>query len=147
VTYHDLPKRYRVADPYSDKEPPVLVTYYVVRKTPSGAWIAGRWAVSGFDASTGKGVPWETLTRDQLRVEGARFVLDGDGKRYAHETVEWARYSYGRRKLSQIRRAKAAIERAEKGLHWLRTGELPSEEVFTFGLTPPPVPSLEQRPY
>lgn len=130
--YEDLPKRYRVDDPYHDDGSPVLVTYYVVRKTQSGAWVAGRWAVSGFDASTGKGVPWDTLTRDQLRMEGARFVLDGDGKRFAYETEEQARYGYKRRKLMQIRHARRAIARAGNGLHWLETGKSLQEEVISF---------------
>lgn len=76
MTYDTLPKRYRVEDPYHDDAAPTLVTYYVVRKTPCGAWVAGQWAVSGFDASTGLGVQWDTLTRDQLRCEGARYVLN-----------------------------------------------------------------------
>lgn len=145
MSYHDLPKRYRVEDPYHDDGTPELVTYYVVRKTEAGAWIAGRWAVSGFDASTGRGVPWDTLTRDQLRMEGARFVLDGDGKRYAHETVEWARYSYKRRKQMQIRHAHRAISRAQNGLHWLETGRSTKDEVaaLTYRVPPP----IEQRPY
>lgn len=129
VGYDQLPKRYRVEDPYHDDGRPELVTYYVVRKTPSGAWVAGRWAVSGFDASTGKGVPWDTLTRDELRREGARFVLDGNGKRYAHESEQWARDSYRQRKLWQIRHAHRSIRRAENGLHWLDTGRSTKDEV------------------
>ena len=137
MTYADLPKRYRVEDPYDDNGTPMLVVYYVVRKTEKGAWIAPRWAVSGFDASTGKGIPWDTLKRDELRREGARYVLDGDGKRYAHETEEWARYSYKRRKQMQIRHAERAIERAENGLYWLRTGKPLQQEVASF------IPSFE----
>jgi len=137
TNYEDLPKRYRVDDPYHDDGQPTLVTYYVVRKTPSGAWVAGRWAVSGFDASTGRGVPWDTLTRDQLRMEGARFVLDGEGKRFAHETVEWARYSYQCRKQWQIRHAQRSIRRAENGLHWLETGKSLQDEVLRFDVPAP----------
>jgi hypothetical protein len=129
VGYDQLPKRYRIEDPYHDDGRPTLVTYYVVRKTKSGAWVAPRWAVSGFDASTGKGVPWGELKRDQLRMEGARFVLDGDGKRFAHESVEWARASYKRRKQWQIRWAQRSIRRAENGLHWLMTGKSMQDEV------------------
>ena len=128
--YEDLPKRYRVEDPYHDDGEPTLVTYYVVRKTKAGAWVAPRYAVSGFDAATGQGVQWDKLTRCELGFEGARFVLDGDGKRFAHETEEWARHSYGCRKDWQIRRAKRSIARAENGLHWLRTGKpLPKDPV------------------
>lgn len=128
IGYEQLPKRYRVEDPYHDDGRPELVTYYVVRKTKAGAWVAPRWAVGGFDASTGRGVPWDDLTREQLRIEGARFVLDGNGRRFAHESEDWARESYRCRKLWQIRHANRSIRRAENGLHWLKTGRSTKDE-------------------
>ncbi len=128
INCEDLPKRYRIDDHYNEDEDPVMRTWYVVRKTPQGAWIAPRYAVTGLDASTGKQVQWHTLKRDQLRIEGARYVLDGDGKRFAHETIEQARYSYRRRKQMQIRFAQRSIRRARHGLQWLETGNVPQSD-------------------
>jgi len=141
MTYETLPKRYRIEDPYLDDGLPTLVTYYVVRKTPSGAWIVPRFAITGFNASTGKPVQWDELTRDELKREFARFVLDGDGKRYAHETEEMARYSYMKRKQRQIAHAQRSIRRAENGLCWLRTGRSARDEELRL------LPPLSVRPY
>jgi len=123
--YHSLPKRYRVEDPYHDEGTPTLVVYYVVRKTKSGAWVAPQWAA-------GKRHPWGTFDRKQLRIEGARFVLDGNGKRFAHETEQWARDSYRIRKSWQIRHANRSIARAQNGLRWLDTGKALNKEAPLF---------------
>lgn len=119
-------KRYRYVDPWTTGGTPVLEEYYEVRKTPSGAWIVSSYARMVR--------PLEERSLQELKDDwGARFVLDGDGRRYAHETEELARYSYRRRKLSQIQHAKASLANAERMLHWLDTGALPQPEGFCFG--------------
>lgn len=134
-SYHSLPKRYRIEDPYHDDGTPTLVIYYVVRKTKLGAWVAPQWAVRYYSAAEEHldfQVLWGTLTRDQLREKGARFVLDGNGKRFAHETEQWARDSYRIRKSWQIRHANRSIARAQNGLHWLDTGKVLNKEALPF---------------
>lgn len=144
---NNLPKRYRIVEDYSDGDllAPVMVVWYVVRKTPAGAWIIPQWATSHYRWATAQaGREWSKLKRDELRMRGARYVLDGAGKRYAHETEELARDSYRRRKLSQLRHAKAAIETAEHGLAWLK-GESPAQsEILQLTWTHPP---FSVRPY
>lgn len=125
-----MDKRYRLDDSHLTDHEPILREFVVVRKTPAGAWVIPFWDY----ARTVK--PLEEQSLKELRDDwGAQFVLDGEGKRFAHETVELARYSYRRRKLSQIKHARNAIKHAEAALHWLETGELPQPEVFAFDVT------------
>ena len=120
-------KRYRYVDPWTTDGTPVLREFYEVRKTPSGAWVVPNYCRMV--------KPLEERSVQELRDEwGARFVLDGDGRRYAHETEAWARHSYAMRKHAQIRHAKAALSHAQTMLHWLDTGELPQPEVLCFDL-------------
>lgn len=138
-----LPVRYRIVDPYSDTGKPTVEYWYVVKKTPQGAWVAQAWSLSRHtEAMQYSGIEyqwlqmfgarasleWMNLGRDELQRRGCKFVLDGDGKCFAHETLEWARYSYGKRKRAQIRHARRSIARAENGLHWLDTGRSQDEE-------------------
>lgn len=121
--------RYRIVDPYHSEGTPSVREFTVVRKTPSGAWIIPSWRYARLVK------PLEDREVKELRDDwGAVFVLDGDGKRHAHETVEMARNSYGIRKRRQIQHAKNSIEAAERGLHWLETGEAPDPEMFAFSL-------------
>lgn len=95
-----------------------LIRFNVVKRTPKGAWI--------------------------IQVESwkpkRRFVLDGDGKRYAYPTQEAALNSFRRRKESQISRlniqltcAKAALRRAlEPGF---APGHFEDEAVAELGLS------------
>lgn len=77
--------------------------------------------------------PLEDRSIKELRDDwGARFVLDGNGKRYAHETEAWARDSYRIRKQRQIHHARASIERAEAALQWLDAGAVGEPEFFEF---------------
>ncbi len=69
-----------------------LKTVRVTKKTPKGAWIQNN--------------KWERR----------RFVLDGAGKRYAHETKELAWEAYRFRKESQLRRTNDAVARATYAL-------------------------------
>lgn len=69
-----------------------LKTVRVTKKTPKGAWIQNN--------------QWERR----------RFVLDGAGKRYAHETKELAWDAYRHRKESQFRRANDTVARATYAL-------------------------------
>jgi hypothetical protein len=133
MAYTDLPKRYRVVDDITEYgNTPVLVTYYVVRKTKAGAWVVPEWAVS-----QGMAKPLTERTVKELRDDwGARFVLDGNGKRFAHESEDWARHSYGIRKSTQIKHARFAIECAEQGLEWLRDGKPAGERMFDMLGTP-----------
>jgi len=78
-----------------------LMQFRVMRRTPKGAWISRN--PVGFDYPRGKD----------------RFVLDGEGKRFAYPTQELALESFKARKRSQIGRletqmtiAKAALKAA-----------------------------------
>jgi len=72
-----------------------LTAYRIVRKTAAGAWID---------------------------VHGeSKFVLDGNGKRWAYESQEWALNSFIKRKQWQIRYALAAQCRAEAQLAFAET--------------------------
>lgn len=120
-------KRYRYVDPWATGGAPELQEFYEVRKTPSGAWIVPGWSYARMAR------PLEERSAQELRDDwGAKFVLDGDGRRYAHETEAWARVGYAMRKHAQIRHAKAALSHAQTMLHWLDTGELPEPGVFAF---------------
>lgn len=135
--FEGFPVRYRLVDPYRDNGEPTLEYWYVVKKTPTGAWVAQAWSLSRHTKSVEwpaklrcaqTSLEWMHLGRDELVRRGAKFVLDGDGKRYAHETIEWARYSYKKRKQWQIRYAQRSMDRAKNALHWLDTGRSVAEE-------------------
>ena len=84
--------RYRYVDYVSDMNtPPIsLYSFPVLRKTPHGAWI------------------------DVWGKE--KFVLDGEGRRFAHETLAQAWSSLKIRKERQIRHANAALAWADATL-------------------------------
>jgi hypothetical protein len=117
-------KRYRIVDGFLSTDIPVMREYHVLRKTERGAWICDEWARAYFAN--------EPETADLRKRYGARFVIDGDGKRWAYETEDLARKSYEIRKKRQIQHAQNSIKAAEAGLHWLETGEMPARDVFTF---------------
>lgn len=64
-----------------------LQRYLVIRRTAKGAWINRNPTIMGFGID---------------RYGKARFVLDGEGKRFAHATQEQAMASFIRRKERQI---------------------------------------------
>lgn len=115
-------KRYRLVDSYLLNVNPTMEEYFVVRKTEKGAWV-----VPGYWYRTMHGSADAPISELRERFF-ARFVLNGDGKRFAHETVELARNSYRIRKLRQIKHAKSAIESAEAALVWLDSGQLPEPD-------------------
>lgn len=75
---------YRLVDSQDGMNRPCisLIKYTVVKRTDKGAWI----------------VPANWYYSEPPR----RFVLDGDGKRYAYPTFDQALYNYKRRKQSHI---------------------------------------------
>lgn len=114
-----LGERHRIIDAYGDDETytPVHQTWHVIQKTPKGAWIVRPWALRRW-IDEGEATP--AFLRSHL---GAKFVLDGNGRRFAHETLEWARESFRIRKVRQIQHCRHAIERAEAAISWLETGK------------------------
>lgn len=119
--------RYRIIDPYTSEGEPRVEEWLVVSKTLEGAWVVPR-DLTYRTVEALRELPVKTL-REEF---GARFVLDGEGKRHCHETMEMARESYRRRKLSQISHAKASITRAELALAWLEGKKPPQPDVFQF---------------
>lgn len=82
-----------------------LDKFRVVKRTPKGAWVIPHWDDGWWHDPNPK----------------KRFVLDGDGRRYAYPTVEAAHKSYLRRKVVQINRledqmliARVALDVASK---------------------------------
>lgn len=124
---------YRLEDsPYADHEPRLL-TYYLVRKTARGAWVVPSYSYYR------RAEPLEAASATFLRDEfGARFVLDGKGRRYCYPSMDDARESYRIRKQRQIQHARNAIERAEAALHWLDTGQMPRKSYLHFFVDTPP---------
>lgn len=88
---------YRIVDSQIAGRPPVTQTLRVLYATPKGVWIAWPWDVNGVNR---------------------RFVLLGDGRRFAYPTFEAALDSYRRRKQRQIGHARAAIDNATEALGW-----------------------------
>lgn len=80
-----------------------LIEYYVVSKTSKGAWIAPSWDQEG---------RWK------------RFVLDGDGKRWAYPSKQLARKSFIRRKRREIQHSASQLERAKRLLELAEIGEI-----------------------
>lgn len=118
---------YRIEDsPLADHEPRLL-TYYLVRKTARGAWVVPSY--SYYRRTERLEAASATVLRDEF---GARFVLDGKGRRYCYPNMGDARESYRIRKQRQIQHARNAIERAQDALDWLKTGKLPCKDVFQF---------------
>lgn len=85
---------YRLVDSKDGQNRPTisLIKYQVVKRTEKGAWIVP--------------VVW------YFTEPPKRFVLDGDGKRFAYPSFEQARTSYQRRKSMQIRLTRLTLERA-----------------------------------
>lgn len=70
-----LESSYVTGYPYKAIIEPVV--FKIIKETPKGFWIE----LNGL-------------------TEEKKFVLKGEGKRFAHEKIEWALYSFYRRKLS-----------------------------------------------
>jgi len=107
--------RYRFVDTDLEFGPrAILQKWPIACKTAKGAWILPPWAE---DKIGGK--------LKELKLWGAKFTLDGDGRRWAYETEDLARKSYKIRKQRQLQHAHASIERAQQALDWLETGDCP----------------------
>lgn len=115
-------------------DPTRAAEFYLVRKTPKGAWIVPRHTYARLCYPLE-----ERLTTELISCWGARFVLDDDGpnpghvRRYAYTTVEAAKVSYLIRKRWQIRHAENAITRAEECIQFVEEGERPGPDYFRFG--------------
>jgi hypothetical protein len=112
---------YRYDDsPYVDAGPR-LSEYVLVRKTPKGAWIVAAWTARHYGVARLAEHPAEELRREH----GARFVLDGKGRRFAYPDLADAKESYRIRKVRQIQHCRYQITKAEQGLAWC-SGKLES---------------------
>lgn len=83
-----------------------LIEYRVVSRTPKGVWIVPTW-------------DWNEQHK--------RFVLDGEGKRFAYPTKEQARQNYIRRKRSEIAHTARQHDKA-KYLLYLAENDAPPPE-------------------
>lgn len=83
-----------------------LRTHLLIRKTPKGAWISRLPLLNENDNAA-----W--------LMNPPRFVLDGPGKRFAHQRKEWALESLKRRKQSQVWRCELGLLVAKKTLEVL----------------------------
>lgn len=90
---------------------PCLTEYMLARKTPKGAWIVfGNWL---------RNDRFQNMPAEELRrVYGARFVLDGKGRRFAYPVLADAKESYRVRKVRQIQHCRNQIAKAEQALAW-----------------------------
>jgi hypothetical protein len=79
------------------------IEFRVVRRTPKGRWITPSW------------------NDDDTRF--LKFVLDGEGKRYAYPTRQLARDSFIIRKKKEIQHCKAQHDRAVRYLALAETGK------------------------
>jgi hypothetical protein len=90
-----------------------LEEYRVVRRTSKGAWVERR-----------------PMGQWQPKAEKLRFVLDGDGKRFAYPTVELARESLIRRKERQIEHLKMSLIVARAALKGAQDPAFEPNRVF-----------------
>lgn len=87
--------RYRYSCAFDGDDLTVFLTAFrVVRRTPKGAWI------------------------DDCGLK--RFVLDGAGKRFAHQTREDALHSFMRRSVWRQRHAARSLEAGRRAEEWTR---------------------------
>jgi hypothetical protein len=95
---------YRLVDSQDGLNQPCvsLIKYHTVKRTKKGAWI----------------VPSIWYFCDPPK----RFVLDGDGKRFAYPTFDQALNSYKRRKQNQISILSAQYDRAVQRLDIIAKG-------------------------
>ena len=104
--------RYRYHDNvtwYEGRDPEAIISleqYKVTKTTPAGAWI------------------------DNYGTK--KFVLNGSGKRFAHETPSWAWESFVARKRKQHHHAKLALESVELVLEKIKDphADQPSKPLF-----------------
>lgn len=90
-----------------------LLRYAVVRNTSKGAWVTRQ-----------PYMPWMNL--DEMPKSSLRFVLDGSGKRYCHETRRQAWSAFKHRKYRQAAIAKLQANRAKWALQAAENiGDLP----------------------
>ena len=86
-----------------------LRTFLMLRKTPHGAWITRCEVSTTTDPNTL--LPW--------MKNRPRFVLDGSGKRFAHQELQWALESLKKRKEMQAWRCETSLMVAKKTLEAL----------------------------
>ncbi len=79
---------------------PKLDRFEVLRLTHEGAWI---------------------VAYNERNSKYERFVLNGQGKRFAHETIEWALESWRRRSLHYERRLVGTLQRLREAMEYERT--------------------------
>ena len=93
--------------------------YRVLKVTPSGWWICRD------DGELPDNIVAHRLANK--RGYDVRFVLSGDGKRFAYPDKQKALYSYRARKCAQVRHADIALKRATLALasieHLLNVGD------------------------
>lgn len=101
--------RYRYVDVIHDPEGVTvcLRKYAVVRKTPKGAWVTRR-----------AYMPWMKL--DEMPKSSLRFVLDGPGKRYCHDTLQHTWSAFKHRKIRQLDIAELQAKRAKWALRAIK---------------------------
>ena len=82
-----------------------LTRFNEVKLTPKGAWVTeANW------------------------FSEPRFVLNGTGKRYCHETKEMAWYAFKKRKTSHVRHLTHALNLAKSALDAIKDIETPFEQ-------------------
>ncbi|UAL42164.1 hypothetical protein K8B83_14910 [Shewanella inventionis] len=106
-----MSQRYRYSDFVTEDGVKLLLEVFnEVKQTPKGAWVEhSKW------------------------YSKKRFVLNGGGKRYCHQTKQQAWNAYRRRKLSQRRLAADALAKAEYALEQIALMDSPPEESKILG--------------
>lgn len=90
------------------------IEFYVVKRTPKGAWIEPTWVAEyRFDSLEHRKRHW-------------KFILEDAGVRHAHPTRELARTSFIARKKREIQRTAAQHDRAVRYLALAETGKFGS---------------------
>lgn len=106
-----MSQRYRYSDCVTEEGVMLaLDVFNEVKPTPQGAWVVH--------------AQWHSKKR---------FVLNGSGKRYCHQTKELAWGAYQHRKLSQRKLAKDALAKAEYALEQIALMDSPPVESQVLG--------------
>lgn len=98
-----------------------LEHYRVIRRTAKGVWITrGPFRIGDMVLSGGWGSP----------SGKPRFILDGEGRRFAYATVEAAVVSYRRRKEVQVSRLETDLIKARAALGFSARPDFKPDTVF-----------------
>jgi hypothetical protein len=107
-----MSQRYRYADYVTEDGVQLqLEVFNEAKQTPKGAWVV-------------QGLRWYSKKR---------FVLNGEGKRYCHQTKELAWNAYQKRKLAQWRLAADSLAKAEYALEQIALMDSAPEESQILG--------------